>query len=976
MKLIPNPYGRSVKPEVPLAVIGEAIPHEPLALPLPEYCPKCNAKKFAYESLHFCCGNGEVEVASNAYPPELVRLFTSRDEDAQHFRKYARLYNNLFAFSSLGGAIDAQTQKGIYVFKLHGQIYHHVPDLLPGNDNPKYLQLYFYDAQHVAENRLGCFPELREDVINMLMNVTQRNPYARFFRSLKEMEIREDTHIVLNKNTVPDQRVYNAPTSDEGLRKMSTGGRHQLRTQQDPVVSCAVHTTEELLFEEAIRATGAHTKADKHISAREYYAYKLQSRPQNLLLRAGRCFQQYIVDMYVKVENTRLDFFRRNQATIRADLYQGILDTVESGETNAANVGHRVVLPPTFIGGPRDLKKRYLNAMALVQRYGKPDLFVTMTCNPNWPEIKQELATGEEAQNRPDLVSRIFRAKLLALKKQIMEKHVFGKVAAMIYVVEFKKRGLPHAHFLIILKPEFKIKTPADYDKFVCAEIPSVDNPGLRKIILKHMMHGPCGHLNPQCPCMKHKIHKNKCKSGYPKQFCPETTNNKDGFPLYRRRDTGDAVSIRKANLDNRWVIPYNPYLSSLFDCHVNVEVCSTIQAVKYLYKYVYKGHDRISFNVVQPGEQRDVDEIDQFQSGRWVSPCEAAWRIFGFDLYEMHPAVLPLQVHLPNMHTVQIRPHERLDAVVAADRHSRTSLTEFFKAKAATPDGTGCLYSRFTERYRWDSAAKQWFLRKNKTIVVGRLAFVSPSEGERYFLRLLLVHVPGPKSFEDLLTVAGYRCATFQEAALKRNLLEEDESVDLCLAEACAVQMPGALRSLFATVLIFCQPSNPSALWLKYYAALSEDFSHQFPDSEAKIKQLTATSVEQSLEEMGKSLKTFGLDHLLEPTDDELARIRDIIDALDAPIPDHCIRCRESLNPAQQEAFTCIIDHVKQKKPGAFFIDGPGGTGKTFLYNALYAEIRLMGLIVLPTATSGIAAANIPSGRTAHSRFKIPIDT
>ncbi|XP_021867210.2 uncharacterized protein [Spinacia oleracea] len=488
-------------------------------------------------------------------------------------------------------------------------------------------------------------------------------------------------------------------------------------------------------------------------------------------------------------------------------------------------------------------------------------------------------------------------------------------------------------------------------------------------------MHGPCGHLNPQCPCMKHKGHTNHCKSGYPKKFCPETKTSKDGFPLYRRRDTSDAVSIRKAHLDNRWVIPYNPYLSSLFDCHINVKVFSSIQAVKYLYKYVYKGHDRITFNVVQPGGQRAVDEIDQFQSGRWVSPCEAAWRIFGFDLYEMHPAVLPLQVHLPNMHTVQIRPHERLDALVAADRQSRTFLTEFFRANAATPDGTGCLYGQFTEKYRWDGASKQWLLRKNKTIVVGRLAFVAPSEGERYFLRLLLVHVPIPKSFEDLLTVDGYRCVTFQEAALKRNLLEEDDAVDLCLAEACAVQMPIALCSLFATVLIFCQPSNLNALWLKFYSALSEDFKHQFPDSEAKVRQLTTRSVEQCLEEMGKSLKTFGLEHLIEPTDDELARTRDIIDSLDAPIPNHCIRCRDSLNLAQQEAFTCIIEHVKQKKPGAFFIDGPGGIGKTFLYNALYTEIRLMGLIVLPTATSGIAAANIPSGRTTHSRFKIPID-
>ncbi|XP_057248880.1 uncharacterized protein LOC125494724 [Beta vulgaris subsp. vulgaris] len=344
----------------------------------------------------------------------------------------------------------------------------------------------------------------------------------------------------------------------------------------------------------------------------------------------------------------RLDFFRYNQETIRVDLYQGILDTLESGKNSAANIGHRVILPPLFLGGPRDMKKRYLNAMSLVQRYEKPDLFITMTCNVNWPEIKNELAVGEEAQNRPDLVARIFRAKLLALKKHIMEKQVFGDVAAIVYVVEFQKRGLPHGHMLIILKPAFKIKCPADFDRFICAEIPTQDNPHLRKIILKHMMHGPCGHPNLECPCMKHLKRKGSCKYGYPKKFRSEMTNNGDGYSMYKRRDTIDSAFIRKATLDSRWVIPYNLYLSSLFDCHLNVEVCSTIEAVKYLYKYVYKGHDKIFFNVVWRGEVDTVDEIEHYQSGRWVSACEAAWRIFGFDLFEMHPSVMTLPVHLP----------------------------------------------------------------------------------------------------------------------------------------------------------------------------------------------------------------------------------------------------------------------------------------------------------------------------------------
>ncbi|KAK9070526.1 hypothetical protein SSX86_010928 [Deinandra increscens subsp. villosa] len=67
-------------------------------------------------------------------------------------------------------------------------------------------------------------------------------------------------------------------------------------------------------------------------------------------------------------------------------------------------------------------------------------------------------------------------------------------------------------------------------------------------------------------------------------------------------------------------------------------------------------------------------------------------------------------------------------------------------------------------------------------------------------------------------------------------------------------------------------------------------------------------------------------------------------------------------------------MNHVNNDLPGVFFIDGPGGTGKTFVYKALLAEIRSRGLIALATASSGAAANNLPGGRTAHSRFKIPI--
>ncbi|XP_074299760.1 uncharacterized protein LOC141630921 [Silene latifolia] len=354
---------------------------------------------------------------------------------------------------------------------------------------------------------------------------------------------------------------------------------------------------------------------------------------------------------------------------------------------------------------------------------------------------------------------------------------------------------------------------------------------------------------------------------------------------------------------------------------------------VKYLYKYVYKGHDKISFNIAAGDAVQVVDEIQQYQSGRWVSSIEAMWRIYGFDLFEIYPPVMPLPIHLPSMQTIQLRPHENLTRVVSNEKRIRTPLTEFFKINNNNEHKATerYLYSQFTEHYRWDKTERTWFKRRNKLLVIARLVFVSPSRGN------------------DLKTVNGHCCSTYQEAALELRLIEEDNMVDLCLAEACNVQMPSALRRLFATVLIFCQPKDPVNLWDKYYTALSEDFRRDHPNDAYTVRVLTVQKFEQHLEAMGKSLRTFGLAHLSETQDIVLRRTRDIIDALNAPIPKECVKCRSSLNPEQQQVFDTIVEHVRENKPGAFFVDGPGGTGKTYLYNALYAEVRLLGKIVLP---------------------------
>ncbi|XP_057791099.1 uncharacterized protein LOC131008223 [Salvia miltiorrhiza] len=507
---------------------------------------------------------------------------------------------------------------------------------------------------------------------------------------------------------------------------------------------------------------------------------------------------------------------------MRAELYQGIVDSVYKGELRGNEVGKRIVLPATFIGGPRDMRRRYLDALALVQRFGKPDLFITMTCNPEWKEIQENLYVGQTAQDRPDLTARVFRAKLQDLRDQLFKNEIFGHVAAHVHVIEFQKRGLPHVHMLIIFKSENKINTTDEIDKFVSAELPDEEkNPELFDLVKKQMMHGPCGEKNPKNSCMV----KEKCKCHYPRSYCESTIQGKDEYPIYRRQDNGSFIRVRNADLDNRWVVPYNAYLLSRYNCHINVEVCSGITAVKYLYKYIYKGHDRVAIHMTQNDDQNQVDEIKQFQDARWISAQEAVWRVFEFSLNDISPAVINLQLHLPNKQFVAYHASQNLQNLLVWDHASKTMLTEYFSMCATSEKARKYLYKEFPEHYVWDKKDKVWTERKRYCNVIGRISAANPIEGERYYLQLLLNHVRGPNFFRYLLTINGTECYSFKEAAQKRGLLEDDQSIIECLNEAITFQMSNELRRLFAIILVHCAPTDVKILWDTYFDALSEDF-------------------------------------------------------------------------------------------------------------------------------------------------------
>ena len=267
----------------------------------------------------------------------------------------------------------------------------------------------------------------------------------------------------------------------------------------------------------------------------------------------------------------------------------------------------RKILSSSFSGSPRWYNAKFQDAMAICRKFHKPDYFITMTCNPHWPEIEAELKEGQKPQDRPDLVARVFKLKKDQLIRDLKKDGVLGKTVADIHVIEFQKRGLPHAHILIILANQDRPVTPDLVDSTVCAELPpspdDTDDPEeknererLQTIVLNNMIHGPCGKENPKCPCMVD----GRCSKGYPKDFIKETTVDPDSYYAnYRRRsptDGGRTVVCPKTGriIDNRWIVPYNPFLSKRYNSHINTEICTlTLRTAKYLCKYQTKGNDR-----------------------------------------------------------------------------------------------------------------------------------------------------------------------------------------------------------------------------------------------------------------------------------------------------------------------------------------------------------------------------------------------
>ncbi|XP_041785861.1 uncharacterized protein LOC121601111, partial [Anopheles merus] len=682
----------------------------------------------------------------------------------------------------------------------------------------------------------------------------------------------------------------------------------------------------------------------------------------------------------------------KNCSHCTAPKWPGEAPTVccNSGQVELRPFDHPPAELQQFFNSPSFIKdiRKYNNAFA----------FTSM-------EITENLFDGQNASDRPDLTARVFHLKLNAILADL-QKGVLGVEVGRMYVIEFQKRGLPHAHLLLILGDNDKPRTPEDFDKFVSAEIPDPANEQLYQTVIECMMHGPCGENSPHSPCMTEGV----CSKNFPKSFCERTHVAENGYPAYRRKIDERTVTLDGVTLDNRHVVPYNPWLVHKFNCHINVEICTSITGVMYLYKYIYQGNDRATIFFGSA-----ADEINYYLNARFVSACEACWRIMRFVVQAKSHTVIALPIHLLHQQSVLFRPGDSIEEVL--ERGKNTMLTSFFDLAAHDDFARTLLYHEVPMHYRyskptisqrqpWHSGTgKQWVRRiRNDKKISGRMVYCSITDMERYCLRLLLCYRKGPTSFQDLRTVRGTVCATYQLAAAMEGLLEDDSVWDQTLREAASFEMPRQLRNMFGMLLMVGQLQNPRLLWDKYADECSKDFRCLHRDRQYTADdRLLWRDVEhfQALCEIdrylrgatpAKSLSCYaGMPQLSEyghvqawyPLRGDSTRTRNpLIDAeRQYPVGDlNAILATVHLLNADQRAvydqLTVAVDNTNTYNSNRlFFLDGPGGTGKSYLLEKILAYTRRQGKIALATATSGIAALLLSGGKTVHSTFKLPLD-
>ena len=448
---------------------------------------------------------------------------------------------------------------------------------------------------------------------------------------------------------------------------------------------------------------------------------------------------------------------------------------------------------------------------------------------------------------------------------------------------------------------------------------------------------------------------------------------------MYRRRNDGKQIKKGSIHYDNRYVVPYNLYLLTKYDCHINLEICNSIQAVKYLYKYVYKGSDHVSMSmetsentlnnqILPPNPVKAKNEIKNFTDSRYVSASEASWRIFNFKNNNQYPSTVRLDVDLEDEQSCIYDSSADFSSDKQKNKielKSKTQLTEFFKLNSTDIYANSLLYHELPKHYTWNESKKTWtkriknklkyensdnffsfkyffFSLRNKSLdIVGRLKFVHPiNEPERYALRTLLLYRKGATSYADLKTVDGVLYHSNKSALIALGFAADDNEYYNAMDEVILAETNiQKIRELFAMIIMHCNIADPLKMWNKYKNDMTEDilqlakekYKNQELLFEERFTNMALHYVDLILRKNGKNVCDYNLPtpsfnyeienfHFSPLIKEELSYNIDI---------EQLKKDVSELNQDQKYCFDSLNERIKNDQLGnnAFFIDGPGGT-------------------------------------------------
>ena len=758
---------------------------------------------------------------------------------------------------------------------------------------------------------------------------------------------------------------------------------------------------------------------DSNVSIRDFYRYRFAIRQKDLdyhpiLSCGGGLGQKFVLDIAARVDQQVADYLRKNvdiRSTTAPNLLRYMIEQYNNQQKtlngkfvpkNVDDIG-KVVLFNSKNPGKRAYWQRMFNDCTTIlakvydPRYAR--FFITVTNNREWPEFCETIyKNGQMFTDRFDTWMRVWKLKMDEFHRELDEEHLFGEVLGFGESTEYQNRGGAHIHRVM---QSNVLSIPEVIEDYIWAHIPPLPDKdddteiakmfrelrGLMKLQLHSCAEDFCGQLD----------HLGRCKKRFPEPFSNVTILYPDRPAQYYRPspdNNGETITISRGTktqtFDNRWVIPYNPYVLMKYRVHHDILFAYGSKAnIKYAMKYPFKGPGFAYLECKEVGGKVDVDEPAQYAKMNFRAATEAyGTRIQSIPYARTSHHVVSLDIHLPGEQKVyfKVGKVEQAADEVKSGALRNSKLSSYWQLWSEGKIPKDMLFETVPEKYRWDNGKKSWIeyqRKQNKRPPIGRLNSVPPNQQQRFALYLLTKHYPGdPDHLCGVKLEDKTEKHDFVEAAMKRGLLENDNIWAETLREASLKRWPRELRWLFVSILAYGKPNNALALWEEFKDQM---FNKNWP---------TSLKEDMALSDLERMLGNFGMNclqfNLPEPSiaveknqENDLAEFF-FPQEEDTPVLNTDLSANSrtgpfSFTPSQQEVYEKVIEGLKadstdKRIPRKFFVYGEAGTGKTSLFREIIHRMRHppLSMKVIVCASTGTAAILLPGGSTAHSIFRL----